>query len=83
MTVVKASLGVLLCFTLGGIAGNAWAQGKAEARPSTVSPNLKRQPEPLSPAPKATKPPPAEGGKFAPPPAGGCPDRGRKLELIA
>jgi hypothetical protein len=80
---LTATLGLTLAVI---VAGPAAAQDGSRVRPDRPTPNLKRQPEPLpparsSPAVPQEKPPPA--AEEVPPPAGpGCPDQGRRLELI-
>jgi len=69
---------------LAAVAGAAAAQ--TQAGPNPVAPNLKRQPEPLPPPRRTQKQAPGQdvpsAPDAAPPPSHGCPDSGRKLELI-
>jgi hypothetical protein len=82
----RIAVGVLSLLVLAALAGGAEAQGKAERGPDAVAPNLKRRPEPLPPMPRPERQAPEEDAPSAndeAPPAGrGCPDQGRKLELI-
>jgi hypothetical protein len=82
----RVAVGVLSVLALAAFAGGAEAQGKQERVPDAVAPNLKRRPEPLPPSPRPESQAPQEDGPSAsdePPPQGrGCPDQGRKLELI-
>ena len=83
----RVAVGVLSVLVLAAFAGGAEAQGKPEGGPDVVAPNLKRRPEPLPPSPRRESQVPQEDGPSAnddePPPQGrGCPDQGRKLELI-
>ena len=82
----RMAVGVLSVFALTALAGETEAQGKAERGPDAVAPNLKRRAEPLRPSPQPeSKVPEAEmpSANDKVPPAGrGCPDQGRKLELI-
>jgi hypothetical protein len=79
-------VGVLALLALAALIGEAAAQGAIERTPPSVAPNLTRRPEPLPPAPRAEQQAPEEDAPSASeelPPAGrGCPDHGRKLELI-
>jgi hypothetical protein len=79
-------VGVLALLALTALVDEAGAQAGAGSAPATVAPNLKHRPEPLPPVPRAQQQPPEEDAPSAseePPPAGrGCPDHGRKLELI-
>jgi hypothetical protein len=84
--VLRVAVGILSAVTLAALAGGAEAQGRSERAPDTVSPNLKRRPEPLRPLPRPESRTPGEDGPSASeelPPAGrACPDSGSKLELI-
>ena len=80
----KLALGIVFFLAVAAPANSAEAQGNPDRRPDAVAPNLSRRPEPLPPrmenwdpqedAPSASEEPPPLGG--------GCPDQGRKLELI-
>jgi hypothetical protein len=82
----RMAVGTLSLLAWAALAGGAEAQSKSERTPEPVAPNLKRHPEPLRPAlpPERRAPrdetPAAE--EDAPMQAPGCPDHGRKLELI-
>ena len=82
----RIAVNVLSLLALAALAGGAEAQGKPERGPETVAPNLKRRPAPLPPPRSKVKRP--RGGwssanEDAPTaPGRGCPDQGRKLELI-
>ena len=81
----RATIGVLSVFALAALADGAGAQGKPERLPGAVAPNLKRQPEPLPPLSRPESEMLQEDGPSAndaPPSPRGCPDQGRKLELI-
>jgi hypothetical protein len=82
----RLTVGVLSLFAWAALAGGAEAQGKAEGRPDEVAPNLKRRPAPLPPTRRPeSRAPEAEAPSVndqAPPAGRGCPDTGRKLELI-
>jgi hypothetical protein len=84
----RIAASVLFLFALAALAGAAEAQGKPERGPDTIAPNLKRRPEPLPPSPRSENQAPQEDGPSAnedapdPAPGQGCPDQGRKLELI-
>jgi len=82
----RVAVGALSLLALALLAGGAGAQGKPERGPESVAPNLKRRPEPLPPLPRPESQAPQEDGPSAndEPPASlrGCPDQGRKLELI-
>ncbi|HJU32862.1 MAG TPA: hypothetical protein VJ740_15470 [Hyphomicrobiaceae bacterium] len=84
MISVRALAGVLGVVAFTAI-GAAEEQDRSREQPGPTAPNVKRQPAPLPPprriAPAETLPPPAAGETL--PDAGSCPDRGRKLELIA
>jgi hypothetical protein len=79
-------VGVLALLALAALIGEAAAQGAIERTPPSVAPNLQRRPEPLPPMPRPEQPALEEDAPSAseePPPGGrGCPDHGRKLELI-
>jgi hypothetical protein len=83
----RVAVSVLSLLAWTALAGGAKAEDRAERVPEQVAPNLKRRPEPLPPSPRPeTQAPQADGpaaSDEAPPPQGrGCPDQGRKLELI-
>jgi hypothetical protein len=82
----RVAVSVLSLFALAALTGGAEAQGRPERAPDQVAPNLKRRAEPLPPSPRPESQAPQEDGPSAndePPPQGrGCPDQGRKLELI-
>jgi len=85
-TASRMAVGTLTLFAWAAVAGGAEAQGKAERAPEPVAPNLKRRPEPLPPlrrpegqAPRDEMP---SADDETPPQGRGCPDHGRKLELI-
>ena len=84
----RVAVSVLSVFVLTALAHGAEAQGKPERGPETVAPNLKRRPEPLPPLPRSENRALQEDGPSAdedapdPAPGRGCPDQGRKLELI-
>ena len=89
MSLVKKNvgwLGVLCLLALTAVSGRAEAQGKPERGPEQIAPNLKRRPEPLPPLPRPESQAPLEDESSAndegPPLGRGCPDQGRKLELI-
>jgi hypothetical protein len=85
-TASRIAVGVLCLLALTALAGVAEAQGKAERAPDAIAPNLKRRPEPLPPSPRPERQAPEadapSANEEAPPAARGCPDQGRKLELI-
>jgi len=68
------------------LAGGAEAQSKSERTPEPIAPNMKRRPEPLPPSPRPQLRTPRDempaAEEDAPMQAPGCPDHGRKLELI-
>jgi hypothetical protein len=82
----RMAVGFLSVFALAVFAGGADAQSRAERGPDAVAPNLKRRPEPLPPMPRPERQAPdadAPSVNDETPPSGrGCPDQGRKLELI-
>jgi hypothetical protein len=84
----RVAVNVVCLLALAAFAGGAEAQGRPERGPDTVAPNLKRRPEPLPPSPRSEGRAPQEDGSSAngdapdPAPGRGCPDQGRKLELI-
>ena len=82
----RVVVSVLAFFALAAFAGAANAQGKAERELAPVAPNLSRRPAPLPPLPRPERQGSEEEGPSAndePPAHGrGCPDQGRKLELI-
>jgi hypothetical protein len=82
----RMAVGVLSIFALAAIAGGAEGEGRAERGPDAVAPNLKRRPEPLPPLPRPESQAPEadapSANDEASPPGRGCPDQGRKLELI-
>ena len=61
-------------------------QTQTDRGPNPAAPNLKRQPAPPPPGWRAQKQGPTQeapsAADEAPPPGQGCPDPGRKLELI-
>lgn len=79
-------VGLLAFLALVAIAGEVAAQGEVRRAPGTAAPNLNRRPEPLPPLPRAEKQAPEEdapsASEEAPPAGPGCPNPGRKLELI-
>lgn len=82
----RAAVGALALLTLAALAGEVQAQPRVERGPDAVAPNLGRRPEPLPPGPQRERQAPeAEAPSTSedfPPAARGCPDQGRKLELI-
>jgi len=80
----KTAVGVVALLAMAAVVGEAAAQGRTERAP--VAPNLKRLPEPLPPSPRAEKQAPEDeapaGNEETPSVGRGCPDQGRKLELI-
>jgi len=84
--VLRTAVGVLTWCVLVAVAGEATAQTQADSGPNPVAPNLKRQPEPLPPPRRMPNRAPGQdvpsATDAAPHPSHGCPDPGRKLELI-
>lgn len=87
-TASRLAVGTLSLVAWAALVGGAEAQsvGKSERTPEPIAPNMKRHPESLPPSsrPQLRTPrdemPAAE--EDAPLQAPGCPDHGRKLELI-
>jgi hypothetical protein len=85
----RLAAGILSLAAWAAIVGGVEAQGlgKSERTPEPIAPNMKRRPEPLPPSPRPQLRTPRDempaAEEDAPLQAPGCPDHGRKLELIA
>ena len=85
----RLAAGILSLAAWAAIVGGVEAQGlgKSERTPEPIAPNMKHRPEPLPPSPRPQLRTPRDempaAEEDAPLQAPGCPDHGRKLELIA